>query len=232
VRRNRITRLLQRTRKLRFLAAEQQSRSAQGMRYLLLSILLLIATLGCSGTAKRARIASDLVLEIDRNVTTLAPGGTFRLTVYLRNVGSQAIDVCLKNEHGVAVTDSRGKRWPLKLVSVVFDAECSERFRLRAGTSRPFTDELGVWPAVPDGPGVLDVWLRFSVDLGQFYWPGADQKLVATRAVSIQRAPSTSRYSASNQNRFHSRPRGGARFSVPNRCLPSVEMLLQLSAVR
>lgn len=112
--------------------------------------------------------------------------------MHLFNNGARPINVCLKNEDGAAVTDSQGKRWPLKLVSVVFDAECSERFQLPAGGTHTFTDDLVVWPAMPEGPGVLDVWLRFSVDLGQLYWPGADQKLIATRAVSIQRAPSTS----------------------------------------
>ena len=170
----------------------QRKRCRRRIRLRLLLAVLLTVALSCSGTAKRARIASDLSLEIAPEVTTLHPGGTFTLSVYLRNVGSRPINICLKNEDGAAVTDSTGKRWPLKLTSVVFDAECSERFRLAAGERRAFTDYLGVWPGMPDGPGILDVWLLFSVDLGQIYWPGADQRLVATRSVTIRKNPSAS----------------------------------------
>lgn len=161
-------------------------------RRALLLTALLVASLGCSGTARRARLASELSLEIAPGVLTLpAAGGRFSLTTYLRNNGSRAVNICLLNEGAVGVTDSSGKRWPLAMAYSVTHAGCGESFRLLPGQTRAFTDECFVWPGMRDGPGLLDVWLRFSIDLNQFYWPGRGQKLVATRPVSIQGKPST-----------------------------------------
>jgi hypothetical protein len=145
------------------------------------------ALLGCCGTDQHARPVSDLSLKIAPGATTLQAGGTLSLTAYLRNNGSQPINICLKNEDGAAITDSHGKRWPLKLTSVVFDADCSEQFRLMAGQPRRFSDELAVWPDMAEGPGVLEVWLHLGVFPGRSHRPGADQKLIATVPVLIRR---------------------------------------------
>src|ERR1700730_18492682 len=100
----------------------------------LLGAVVMIACCACAGAPQRARLLSDLRLELDSEPSIVRAGELFSLRWSLRNMGRSAVSICIYSET-MGLRGPQGRQWPLRLSST---SDGCQAITLAAGGSSQF----------------------------------------------------------------------------------------------
>jgi Ni,Fe-hydrogenase I small subunit len=129
------------------------------MRNSIVAAAIIVAAARCASWRCGGKAHDVLTLETVSVPDRVDQGAKVRIRFALRNVGPEALDVCVPAGVSTMIEDELGTRRPLTLYGLPTSAQCPSRLHLDANEVKEFSEEIRIENDASPGPKSINASL-------------------------------------------------------------------------